>query len=366
MSTTNERRDQETFLIRIPVHFGSLTEELLDEMNAVAVKRLESEYLIIRGTPSDVAADPANLRFIRWQIPIEHSWPCNPRKMADFLERAAQTLASKFQESSFQTVLVGMLDPSAQDPFYRKMAMGLRGRIKQLLGERGDELCQAESQLPDAPTLFCMIGDSGLFAGIATPHEANGFYPGGSKFISHKAPHMISRAGAKVAEALHYIQLDQPPPGTGAHWLELGACPGGMTSELLQRSYKVTAVDRAPLDPRLDGKSGLKFVKADVADFAPAEETHFDAMLCDMNGESDFALKHVTRLSQSLEADGLVIFTLKTAGINGYSSLVHHFQQAVAQALSGGLVLITNTHLTTNRHEFTLFFSKAGSKPSTD
>ncbi|MGB1130919.1 MAG: SAM-dependent methyltransferase, partial [Haloferula sp.] len=273
---------------------------------------------------------------------------------------------SKFQESPFQTALVGMLDPSAKDPFYRKMAMGLRGRIKQLLGERGDELCQAESQLPDTPTLFCMIGDSGLFAGIATPREANGFYPGGSKFISHKAPHMISRAGAKVAEALHYIQLDQPPPGTGAHWLELGACPGGMTSELLQRSYKVTAVDRAPLDPRLDGKSGLKFVKADVADFAPAEETHFDAMLCDMNGESGFALKHVIRLSQWLEADGLVIFTLKTAGINGYSSLVHHFQQAVAQARSGGLALITNTHLTTNRHEFTLFFSKAGSKPSTD
>jgi hypothetical protein len=44
-----------------------------------------------------------------------------------------------------------------------------------------------------------------------------------------------------------------------------------MTAELLARDQRVTAIDRAPLDARLNGKPGLRFVHADVGDFVPGE-----------------------------------------------------------------------------------------------
>ncbi|MEZ5431137.1 MAG: hypothetical protein R3F31_08160 [Verrucomicrobiales bacterium] len=89
---------------------------------------------------------------------------------------------------------------------------------------------------------------------------------------------------AKLAEALHYLKLHRSSLPTGSHWLELGACPGGMTSELLARDYHVTAIDRAPLDPRVAQQNGLVFVNADVSTFVPLGSVTYEAMLCDMNG----------------------------------------------------------------------------------
>ena len=333
-----------------------MVSDVLGSYGAKELKSLASEYHIVRNlAPSDISGP----RFIRWSIPIGHSWPCNPRKIDDFVEKAAGGLFKRFKEHEFQTVLVGLLDPSAKDQHYRRTSVGLRGRLLQLLGRGSGMKLKADEQAPEKATLFCMIGDGGLYAGISTPKEANGFHPGGSRFISQKAPHMISRAGAKVAEALHYLRLHQAIPPGGAHWLELGACPGGMTSELLHRSYQVTALDRSPLDQRLDHQPGLTFVKADVSKYQLPEGTNFDALLCDMNGKADFALDQTIRFSRHLRPGGLVIFTLKSTGISGHEDLVNHFDRAKQQAREGGLEMITNTHLTSNRHEFTLFFNRA-------
>ena len=80
------------------------------------------------------------------------------------------------------------------------------------------------------PNLFCLVGKEGLFCGLQSPAASNGFYPGGTKFIRQNTPDTISRAGAKIAEALHYLQLKKTPPPAGSQWLELGASPGGMTA----------------------------------------------------------------------------------------------------------------------------------------
>src|SRR5690606_37598236 len=117
-----------------------------------------------------------------------------------------------------------------------------RGRMLQVFPPLA--VGEAEKQHSDRPSPFCVVGKGGLYAGLSTPKEANGFNPGGTKFISQGAEDTISRAGAKIAEALHYMRLHLPdlPPDT--HWLELGASPGGMTAELLGRGHRVTAVDR--------------------------------------------------------------------------------------------------------------------------
>ena len=342
------------WLIRISETFGDLTDEILDGLAARDRKRLGTEYFLI-GRDSPVPIRESEMgKFVRWSLPVEHGWPCNPEKMDGFVEKAAQGLAKKFGERRPQAILIGPLDGANR--YYKTLASNLRGRVLQVFSNAGN--AAVEEQSPDQPTLYCLVGKEGLFAGVATPLEANGFYPGGTKFIKQGASETISRAGAKIAEALHYLKLFAEPPAERAHWLELGASPGGMTSELLRRGYRVTAVDRAELDKRLAAAPGLEFLKQDVAAFQPRPGTVFDALLSDMNGEPRDALRQVIRLSKNMRPGGLVVFTLKTTGEDSVAGINALHGAAVGDADRGGLDLFATTHLTYNRQEFTLFFRK--------
>jgi 23S rRNA C2498 (ribose-2'-O)-methylase RlmM len=132
-----------------------------------------------------------------------------------------------------------------------------------------------------------------------------------------------------------------------------------MTSELLARGQRVTAIDRAPLDKRLDGRPGLKFVHADVATFVPNDGTVYDAILSDLNGPPDESIAHVIRLSAHLKSRGLIVFTLKVPRIESVDEPCALFRKIVKTASGAGLRLFAQTHLTYNRHEFTLFLEKA-------
>lgn len=346
----------DSFLLRIPDVFAKHSPEILGKLGASPLKRLASDYQLVR--PDDPAAlqDSDWAAFVKWRLPVHHAWPCNPQKMEGFVEKAAQAIARKFGGSAAQALFTGPLQTSAAHPFYKHLATNLRGRTLQLFP--AFPVQQVEEQAPDAPTLFCLVGKEGLFCGLATPREANGFYPGGTKFISQNSESTISRAGAKIAEALHYLRLYRPLPETGAHWLELGASPGGMSSELLARGYRVTAVDKAAMDARLTGHEGLTVVRGDVDTFQPPEQQHFDALLCDMNGDARASLRQVARLSSHLNQGSLIVFTLKGAGIGSPEELVSLCRAAKAFAAAAGLGLIACTHLTYNRHELTLFLRR--------
>ncbi|MFC7338315.1 SAM-dependent methyltransferase [Haloferula chungangensis] len=356
--STEETPKESPWLIRISKHFADFTDDVIAGLEAKKVKSLGEEYTLIQcRNPSRLQGSDAS-HFVRWNLPMSHVWPCNPQKMEGFIEKAAQTLHRKFSGQGLQGVFVGILDPSARDGYYKALATNLRGRTLQIFDEEAKGFKSVEEQDASKSSLFCMVGKEGLYCGVQSPKGSNGFYPGGTKFISQKADHTISRAGAKIAEALHYLPLHRPVPPEGGHWLELGACPGGMSSELLERGYEVTAIDRAPLDQRLDKHRGLHFIKADVAEFEPSARASFDALLCDMNGETPIALGQVIRLSKSLKPGGLVVFTLKTAGVDSYAGINQHFENALNQAVKGWLKLIAATHLTYNRNEFTLFFER--------
>ncbi|QXD30214.1 hypothetical protein GA003_09765 [Opitutia bacterium ISCC 52] len=346
------------WLIRISKTFEHFSSEIIADLGATLTKRLGDEYYLIQSPGFNRSSDAA--RYIRWNLPMDHTWPCNPEKMEGFIEKAAQTLLKKFSEQDPQGIFMGRLDVSSPRRYYKSLATNLRGRTIPLFTQAGGHLKDVEGQEPTKESLFCLLGREGLFCGIQSPAAANGFYPGGTKFISQKAPHTISRAGAKIAEALHYLKLHRTLPNPGSHWLELGACPGGMTSELLERNYQVTGVDRASLDVRLKNRKGLHFSKADVTRFNPPAKAKYDAILCDMNGEVEISLGQVIRLSQYLRAGGLVVFTLKTPGTTAYQEMNTLFHTAVGAAKDSELALLASTHLTYNRHEFTLFFERKG------
>lgn len=344
------------WLIRIPDVFADFTPEILQALGATSLKKLGTDFHLVR------LSDPSVLRgsdwapFVRWNLPVHHAWPCNPQKMEGFVEKAAQAILKKFGDSTPQALFTGPLQPGAGHPYYKHLATNMRGRTLQLLPSL--PVREVEEQDPEAPTLFCLVGKEGLFCGLQSPLDSNGFYPGGTKFISQSAETTISRAGAKIAEALHYIRLHRPVPAAGARWLELGASPGGMTSELLARGYRVTAVDRAPMDPRIKKHDHLSIVLADVEAYRPPETHRFDALLCDMNGDARDSLRQVVRLSDRLETGALIVFTLKGAGAETPREMIDLTRAANTYANSAGLMPIARTHLTYNRHELTLFFER--------
>lgn len=345
-----------TWLVRIDEIFVNMAPEILEQFGSLHATRLGHEYYVIKTHIPEAVRGADAATFARWNMPIQHSWPCNPQRMTGFIEKAAQAIFKKFGSRNPQTLLMGALNPTAADHYYKSMASNLRGRTLQLFPHL--PVGAVEEQNPEAETLFCLIGREGLFCGMSTPKQANGFYPGGSRFVSLSTPATISRAGGKIAEALHYLLLYRPPMAESSHWIELGACPGGMTSELLARGFRVTALDRAPLDQRLHGHPELNFILSDAAAFEPASGVTYDALLCDMNGPPHEAMQEVVRLGQHLRRGGLVVFTMKFSRTNSIHDALTLLRTIVQEASAGGLRRFAQTHLTYNGHEFSLFFER--------
>lgn len=343
-------------LLRISNVFDPLVPGILSALGARPMKRLGREYHLVKlADDSDWRNHEASC-FVRWNLPVEHSWPCSPPDTPGFVEKAARALERKFAERNPRAILLGALDPGGGGRYYQKLASNLRGRALQVFPTGLPATRDPEALEPDSPVLWGLVGSEGLFCGLQSPGLSNGFYPGGTRFISQSGPASISRAGAKIAEAIHQLRLHRAPPEAGAHWLELGASPGGMTSELLARGYQVTAVDRAPLDERLTGAAGLRFVRADAGEFRPAVGAMYDALLCDMNGEARDSIACVARFTKHLRSGALVVFTLKMPGVSDLESMLALQRDVVAAAGASGLALLARTHLSYNRHEFTLFF----------
>lgn len=348
----------QNWLIRIPPVFAGFTAEILKDLGAIPSKPLGADYQLIRiSDPSLLRESPA-AKFIQWNLPVQHAWPCSPPDITSFVEKAATALAAKFSARSPQAVIMGPLDPGSPNRYFKTLASNLRGRTLQLFAP---ETAGRRTEDQDAlrSSLFCLVGREGLFAGMTSPREANGFHPGGTKYISQNSADTISRAGAKIAEALHLLPLHRPLPAPGSRWIELGASPGGMTSELLRRAYHVTAVDRAPLDARLASHPDLIFVQEDVSQFSPPSRGSFDAILSDLNGLPLQSLSHVIRVAERLSPRGVIIFTLKAAGAESYADFNSLFSEVKQSAAAAGLKLFATTHLTYNRKEFTLFFSRS-------
>lgn len=364
LENTVRKSSSASWLIRLSEVFAGLEADIIQGLEAESLKKLGRDFHLIRVRNPETLHHSAAAKFVRWNLPVHHSWPCCPKETPGFIEKAAQALFRKFGGENPQSIVIGPLDPGSSNRYYRTLASNLRGRTLQLFPPAVGALRDAEAQDGRAPTLFCLIGGEGLFCGLQSPEASNGFYPGGTKFIRQNAPGTISRAGAKIAEALHHLRLHRAPPAAGSHWLELGASPGGMTAELLARGYRVTAVDRAPLDKRLENSPGLTAVLADAATFCPGKAISYDALLSDMNGDARESIAQVIRLSQYLRAGGLVIFTLKLPGVANFEEANALESSVVQLAAAAGLRIFARMHLTYNRHEFTLFFEREASTTS--
>ena len=97
-------------------------------------------------------------------------------------------------------------------------------------------------------------------------------------------------------------------------------------------------------------------IHADVATFTPPPGTPYDALLCDMNGDPRSALRQVIRMTKFMRPGGLIIFTLKTPGTETLPAIQEIIRLTLHDAAASRFRLISLTHLTYNRQEFTCFF----------
>ena len=88
---------------------------------------------------------------------------------------------------------------------------------------------------------------------LASPTKSSPFPGGAVRFVEDREG-PPSRAYLKLWEALTRLGRH---PGPEEHCLDLGASPGGWTWALAQLGARVTAVDKAPLEPRVMAMPGV-------------------------------------------------------------------------------------------------------------
>ncbi|GAB2947921.1 23S rRNA (cytidine(2498)-2'-O)-methyltransferase RlmM [Hafnia psychrotolerans] len=143
--------------------------------------------------------------------------------------------------------------------FCRKLTVPLRSAMREqrILGKR-------ENSLRPVVHVF-FIASGCCYVGYSYSNNNSTFYMGipRLKFPS-EAP---SRSTLKLEEAFHvFIPADEWEErlASGMYAVDLGACPGGWTYQLVQRSMMVTAIDNGPMAQSLMDTGQVIHLKEDA------------------------------------------------------------------------------------------------------
>lgn len=102
-----------------------------------------------------------------------------------------------------------------------------------------------------------------------------------------------SRSTLKLEEAIKTLLSEAEQArylANGMTAVDLGACPGGWTWQLVQRDIRVNAVDNGPMDSKLMATGMVEEIKADGFKYRPDKPV--DWLVCDMVERP----MHITRL----------------------------------------------------------------------
>ncbi len=189
---------------------------------------------------------------------------------------------------------------------------------------------------PDAPLGSWTLLERDLV--LASTRCSNPFPNGEPAFVEDRdGP--PSRAYLKLWEAFARLRRQ---PGPGDRCLDLGAAPGGWTWLLARTGAEVVAVDKAPLEPRVDSLPNVTFQAASAFALDPEAFEPVDWWCSDIIAYPDRLLDLVTRWLESGRVRNLVC-TIKFQGATD------HDVTARFAALPNARVF----HLDQNKHELT-------------
>lgn len=160
--------------------------------------------------------------------------------------------------------------------FCRKFTVPLRSSLR----SAGILLKYETDKRPVVHVFF--IAPGYCYVGYSLPQNNSRFFMGipRLKFPSD-AP---SRSTLKLEEAFHvFIPADEWDErlGSGMYAVDLGACPGGWTYQLVQRSMMVHAVDNGPMAPSLMDTGQVFHHREDGFKYRPTRSNIY-WVVCDM------------------------------------------------------------------------------------
>ncbi|MCU0888932.1 MAG: hypothetical protein MUC64_13145 [Rubritepida sp.] len=168
---------------------------------------------------------------------------------------------------------------------------------------------------------------------LASPTKSSPFPNGAARFVEDREG-PPSRAYLKLWEALTRLGRH---PAPGARCLDLGAAPGGWTWALARLGAQVTAVDKAPLEPRVAAMPGVTW-RQESAFALPPEPVDwlFSDVIC-------YPARLLALVRRWLDAAANIVCTVKFQGGTDHET-------AAAFAAIPGAVLFHGAH---NKHELT-------------
>ncbi|MDO6407603.1 23S rRNA (cytidine(2498)-2'-O)-methyltransferase RlmM [Pantoea phytobeneficialis] len=160
--------------------------------------------------------------------------------------------------------------------FCRKFTVPLRASLRE-----NKILLNYES--PKRPVVHVFfIAPGTCYVGYSLPQNNSPFYMGIPRLkFPADAP---SRSTLKLEEAFHvFIPADEWDErlGSGMWAVDLGACPGGWTYQLVKRSMMVYAVDNGPMAPSLMDTGQVTHCREDGFRFRPPRN-NISWLVCDM------------------------------------------------------------------------------------
>jgi 23S rRNA (cytidine2498-2'-O)-methyltransferase len=181
---------------------------------------------------------------------------------------------------------------------------------------------------------------------LASPTKTSPFVNGEARFVEDREG-PPSRAYLKLWEALTRLGR-WPAPGEGC--LDLGAAPGGWTWALAKLGARVTAVDKAPLDPAVAAMPGVAWRQESAFALDPRHEPPVDWLFSDV---VCYPARLLALVRRWIEADAArhLVCTVKFQGATEHGV-------AAEFAAIPGAVLFHGAH---NRHELT--FARLGGAP---
>ncbi len=325
--------------------------ELLD------IKKVASDFYLMQSKqpiPVNFFQDTIFTRFI---LPIQYMWPTKLDQKG-IIEKCAQGILNKFKDASFVNVAVFAVERKNHT-----LASNIRGRLLQVLEEQLNKRNKKQErqiwtktptlQEPKQKNLFVAISDKCIWAGILTPQQSGSFFAGGRRYVGIESDNTASRAAAKYVEASELCLLNGYKLPEKANYLELGAAPGGITSELIQRNNHVWAVDNVKLDKKLLNNPLVHFNQIDAREFKT--NIFFDGIICDMNGPALISGDICSQFAPQLKANGLIIFTYKIHDIKLFNV---EFEKIISSFRKSKCKYLFSRHMYNNKQEITVFFKK--------
>ncbi|WP_100913651.1 23S rRNA (cytidine(2498)-2'-O)-methyltransferase RlmM [Pseudoalteromonas spongiae] len=139
------------------------------------------------------------------------------------------------------------------------------------------------NEVKNRPVLHVMfLSNSAAYVGFSYSYNNSPFYMGIPRLRMPKdAP---SRSTLKLDEAFHvFVPKDEHESRLqpGMRGVDLGACPGGWTYQLVRRGMMVQAIDNGPMAESLMETGQVKHKREDGFKFRP-DKRNIDWLVCDM------------------------------------------------------------------------------------